>query len=87
MSETYLVECKESVFRETPLQAADFGGDPRLEFASRDHAETWVAELDRIRPGPGQLTVHAAHPNDKSEVDAYIVFQPDQGVWVPDSDA
>ena len=33
----------------------------------------------------GQLTLHTAHPADKSNVDADVVFQPVKGVRVPDS--
>lgn len=86
MTASYLVEIKPSVFRETPLSRADFdfdaADDPQLSFDSETDAETWVIELNREHPNPGQLTLHTAHPDDASNVDAYLVFHPAQGVWI-----
>lgn len=87
MPESYLVELKESVFRETPLTEEEFDDDLRIEFASKDDAETWVSDQNRSHSKLGELTLHTAHPNDKSNVDAYVVFKPVRGVWMPDPDA
>ncbi|MFB6233140.1 MAG: hypothetical protein ABEH61_02670 [Haloarculaceae archaeon] len=85
MPDSYLVELKDSVFRETPLGEADFEDDRQIEFPSVADAEEWVSEQNRTHSKLGALTLHTAHPNDKSAVDAYVVFRPSQGVWVPDS--
>jgi hypothetical protein len=85
MSENYCVALKESVFRETPLTEADFDGDLQLSFSSQAAAEEWVTEQNQTHSKMGQLTLHTAHPNDQSDVSAYVVFQPSNGVWVPDS--
>jgi len=85
MSDSYLVELKDSVFRETPLTEAEFDDDRQIEFPSETDAEEWVAARNRSHSAMGQLTLHAAHPNDTSTVDAYVVFRPSQGVWVVDS--
>ena len=87
MSGNYLVELKDSVFRETPLTEDEFDDDLRIELPSEDHAEAWVSEQNRSHSEMGTLTLHTAHPNDKSNVDAYVVFQPVHKVWVPDPDA
>ncbi|MFB6222884.1 MAG: hypothetical protein ABEH86_04320 [Haloarcula sp.] len=81
----YIVELKDSVFRETPLAEADFDEDRRLAFNSKADAEEWVAGQNRNHTNMGQLTLHTAHPADTSDVDAYVVFRPVNGVWVPDS--
>jgi hypothetical protein len=80
----YIVELKDSVFRETPLSEADFDEDRRLAFDSKADAEEWVTEQNRNHTRMGQLTLHTAHPADTSAVDAYVVFRPVNGVWVPD---
>jgi len=85
MSERYCIELKESVFRETTLTEAEFDDDLQLGFASESDAEAWVTEQNRHHSKMGELTLHSAHPNDTSDVDAYVVFQPVTGVWVPDS--
>ncbi|WP_273836262.1 hypothetical protein [Halococcus sp. PRR34] len=85
MSDNYLVELKASVFRETPLTEDEFDDDLRIEFPSEDHAEAWVSERNRSHSKMGDITLHTAHPNDSSTVDAYVVFQPVQKVWTPDS--
>jgi hypothetical protein len=85
MPESYLVELKDSIFRETPLTEDEFDDDRQIEFLSEDDAEEWVADQNRSHSELGELTLHTAHPNDTSDVDAYVVFQPRQGVWVPDS--
>lgn len=85
MADNYIVELKDSVFRETPLTEADFDENRRIVFASKADGEAWVTEQNRRHASMGQLTLHTAHPADKSDVDAYIVFQPVKGVWVPDS--
>ena len=85
MSDSYLVELKDSVFRETPLTEEEFDDDRQIDFSSAADAEEWVAVQNRSYSTMGQLTLHAAHPNDTSTVDAYVVFRPSQGVWVVDS--
>ena len=81
MSDGYLVELKDSVFRETPLTEDEF--DRQIEFSSEADAEEWVADQNPSHSEMGELTLHTAHPNDKSDVDAYVVFKP--GAWVVDS--
>ncbi|MEF8783838.1 MAG: hypothetical protein V5A39_13035 [Haloarculaceae archaeon] len=85
MADDYLVELKDSVFRETPLEETDFDEDRRITFSSEADAEAWVTEQNQEHANMGDLTLHTAHPADKSNVDAYLVFQPVKGVWVPDS--
>ena len=85
MADDYIVEFKDSVFRETPLEETDFDDDRRIVFSSEADAEAWVTERNQEHASMGQLTLHTAHPADKSVVDAYVVFQPVKGVWVPDS--
>lgn len=88
MTEPYIVALKPSVFRETPFSRADFEFDtdtePRLSFDSEADAESWVNELNQQHTSMGRLTLHTAHPNDKSNVAAYLVFYPAQGVWTVD---
>lgn len=86
MAERYLVELKDSVFRETPLNEDNFEDDRQLTFRSEDDAEEWIAEQNKSHSELGELSLHTAHPNDNSEVDAYVVFQPARGMWVPDPD-
>jgi len=81
----YIVKIKDSVFRETPLAETNFDEDGRFVFDSKADAEEWVIEQNREHTSRGQLTLHTAHPADTSDVDAYVVFQPVKGVWVPDS--
>jgi hypothetical protein len=81
----YIVELKDSVFRETPLAEGDFDDERRLAFDSKADAEAWVTEQNREHTSRRQLTLHTAHPADTSDVDAYVVFQPVKGVWVLDS--
>lgn len=85
MTDSYLVELKESVFRETPLTKEEFDDDLQIEFTSKDDAEAWISDQNRLHSELGELTLHTAHPNDKSTVDAYVVFRPTQGVWVTNS--
>lgn len=85
MSDSYLVELKDSVFRETPLTEDEFDDDRQIEFPSETDAEEWVAEQNRSHSKMGELTLHTAHPNDTSDMDAYVVFKPSQGVWVLES--
>jgi len=85
MSDSHLVELKDSVFRVTPLSEEEFDADRQIEFASEEDAEAWVADQNRSHSEMGELTLHTAHPNDTSDVDAYVVFRPTQGVWVADS--
>ena len=85
MTDTYLIELKDSVFRETPLTANEFDDNRQLEFPSDADAEEWVREQNRLHTDSNELTLHSAHPNDKSDVDAYVVFQP-KNVWRPDPD-
>jgi hypothetical protein len=84
MSEAHLVELKDSVFRETPLTEDEFDDGRQIEFPSEADAEEWVSDRNRLHSEMGELTLHTAHPDDKSDVDAYVVFQP-RGVWVPDA--
>ena len=86
MSETYLVALKDTVFQDTPLTENEFNDDRQIEFASEAAAEEWVAEKNNLHDNLGELTLHDAHPNDKSDVEAYVVFQP-KGGWVPDANA
>jgi hypothetical protein len=86
VSDTYLVELKDTVFQDTPLTEDEFSDDRQIEFPSEGAAEEWISEKNELHDNIGGLTLHAAHPNDKSDVEAYVVFQP-QGRWVPDSDA
>jgi len=84
MPDSYLIELKDSVFRETPLTEDEFDYDRQIEFPSEADAEEWVAEQNRSHSEEGELILHTAHPNDTSDVDAYVVFKPTQGVWVAD---
>lgn len=86
MSNSYLVELKDSVFRETPLTEDDFDDDRQIEFSSEADAEEWISDQNQLHSKMGELTLHTAHPNDKSDVDAYVVFQP-RGGWFPDPNA
>lgn len=61
----------------------EFDDDLRIEFPSEDDAEAWVPEQNRSHSEMRKLTLHTAHPNDKSNVDAYVVFQPIHKVWMP----
>lgn len=81
---TFRVAIKESVFRETPLEADEYEDDPELVFRSEEAARDWIDELDDPHSGTGRLTLHSAHPNDTSGVDAYLVYKPTGG-WVVDS--
>ena len=85
MTETYLVEAKNSVFSDTSLAEADFDTNCQREFPSEAAAEDWVTDQMNPHTNPGTLSLHTAHPNDTSDVDAYLVFRPSQGVWVADS--
>ena len=40
----YLVELKDSVDRETPLEETDFDGGCRIAFISKGDVEVWVTE-------------------------------------------
>ena len=85
MTDDYIVELKDSVFRETPLEETDFDENRRITFASKADAESWVTELNREHASMGKVTLHTAHPADTSNVDFYLVFQPVKAIWVPDS--
>ncbi|MHC3438886.1 hypothetical protein ACYJ1Y_12500 [Natrialbaceae archaeon A-gly3] len=74
---------KQSVFRETSLSAETYGEDPELVFDSEAKARTWIDERNDQLSGHGALTLHTAHPNDSSDVDAYLVYK-SQGVWTVD---
>ncbi len=86
MSDTYLVELKDTVFQDTPLTEEEFSDDRQIEFSSEADAEAWVSDKNKLHDNLGELTLHDAHPNDNSDVEAYVVFQP-KGGWVPDPDA
>lgn len=43
---------------------------PRREFADREAAERWAADLST---GDGHVWVAAAHPEDRGEVDCYLL--------------
>jgi len=47
-------------------------------------ASASAVSLGRSCPTVASLVVHTAHPNDNSNVDAYIVYKPSQGVWTHD---
>jgi len=79
----FRVAVKESVFEGTSLRNEEYGEDPELAFDSEEEAREWVADADELLSGPGTLTLHTAHPNDSSGVDAYLVFKPG-GVWTVD---
>lgn len=79
MSESYRVTVTESVLRETPLTEDGFGAALELRLTTKADAELWVDERNQSLPGLGQLTLHTAHPNDNSDVDAYLVFRPQSG--------
>jgi hypothetical protein len=79
MPDTYRVSIKQSVFRSTGLSEEEYG-DSVLSFQDESAAEAWVAEMNEELPGYGQLVLHTAHPNDKSGVDAYLIYK-DQPVW------
>lgn len=81
---TYSVAIKKSVFRDTPLDRDDFGEDPRLAFESETEAEEWIEARNDELPVAIRLNLHTAHPNDASDVDAYLVSRP-KGAWTPDS--
>ncbi|WP_138005497.1 hypothetical protein [Halalkalirubrum salinum] len=81
----YLVELKDSVFREIPLAEGDFTEYRQIAFDSKADAEAWVTEQNCEHERVGELTLHTAHPANMSDVDTYVVFQPGNGVWVPDS--
>ena len=68
-----------------PFAETDFDEDRRIAFDSKADAEAWVTKRNQEHASMGELTLHTAHPADKSAVDAYVVFQPVKGVWVPDS--
>lgn len=89
MSESYLVEVKQSVFIETSLTPADFDPvsnlsptedfDERIlmNFTSYEDAKSWVGTLrPELSHRAGRLTIHAAHSEDESQVDAYLLFTP-----------
>jgi hypothetical protein len=84
MNRPYRVAIKESVFRETSLSVDEFDDDPTLAFDSKAAAQEWVDEQNDRLPGPGTLNLHKAHPNDSSDVDAYLVSRPGR-VWTFDS--
>jgi len=86
MSESYLVELKDTVFQDTPLTEDEFSDDRQIEFSSEADAEAWVSAKNKLHDNLGELTLHAAHPNDNSDVEAYVVFKP-KGRWVLDPDA
>lgn len=56
MADNYIVELKDSVFRETPLTEADFDENRRIVFASKADGEAWVTEQNRRHASMGQLT-------------------------------
>jgi hypothetical protein len=90
MPESYLVEVKPSVFAETSLTESDFDAvsnmslsagevddNIRMEFLSRDGAEEWIEQLHpESKSRRGSLLLRRSHGNDESDVDAYLVFQP-----------
>ncbi len=49
----YIVELKDSVFRETPLTEGDFDDERRLAFDSKADAEEWVTEQNREHTSRG----------------------------------
>lgn len=80
MSSTYRTSVKDSVVRNTPLTEEDIGDDRHLEFTSKARAEDWIEKQNRSVPCLGRLTLRRAHPEDGSDVDAYVVFQPATGL-------
>jgi len=49
----YIVELRDSVFRETPLAEANFDDKRRLVSDSKADAEEWVAEQNREHASKG----------------------------------
>ncbi|MFA1609870.1 hypothetical protein [Halobellus rubicundus] len=89
MSESYLVEVKKSVLVETSLTPKDFDPvsnltltddfDERIlmEFTSPDDAREWINTLNpKLSHRVGRLSIYDTHPQDESEVDAYLRFSP-----------
>ncbi|WP_330630869.1 hypothetical protein [Halocatena halophila] len=88
MTESFVVELKPSVFRETAFTRSDFElpatDPPRRTFETPTAADQWANELNERHQDMGQLSIHTPHPNDTSDVDAYLVFHPAQGLWHSD---
>jgi hypothetical protein len=82
MTENSQITIKQSVFDAIGLSEEKYA-DETFTFESETAAEEWVANLDDEHSQPGSLTLHSAHPNDKSVVDAYLIFDP-ADVWTVD---
>ena len=83
ISTNYLVELKDTVFEDTPLIEDEFSDDRQIEFPSETAAQEWVSEKNQLHNNLSEIIFHAVHSHDTSDVDAYMVFQP-QGRWGPD---
>lgn len=88
----FLIAVKPTVFSETSLTKDDIDeqqnpviysqnvvdDELHIEFTSKQGAEKlvedWNRSLDAIRRG--KLIIRRPHSSDKSEVDAYLTFQP-----------
>lgn len=82
MTSDYRVSVKDSVFRKTGLSRNEYE-ESVLTFDSKADAQAWIDEQNDLFSVPGGLTLHTAHPNDNSGVDAYLVFR-ESGVWTVD---
>lgn len=82
MTESFQIPIKQSVFDAIDLSEEKYANE-RFTFESELAAEEWVTDLDDEHSQPGSLTLHSAHPNDKSDVDAYLIFDP-ATVWTID---
>jgi hypothetical protein len=82
MAEGFQITIKQSVFDAIGLSEQKYAEEIFI-FESETAAEEWVADLEDEHSQPGSLTLHSAHPNDKSDVDAYLIFDP-ATVWTVD---
>lgn len=82
MAESFQITIKQSVFDAIGLSEEKYA-DEIFTFDSETAAEEWVAALDDEHSRQGSLTLHSAHPNDKSDVNAYLIFDP-ATVWTVD---
>jgi len=82
MTESFTITIKQSVFDATGLSEEKYANET-FSFESEAAAEEWVADIDAAHSQQGSLILHSAHPNDNSDVDAYLIFDP-AAVWTVD---
>lgn len=82
MTDTFHVTIKQSVFESTGLNPEKYA-DKLFSFESKTAAQEWVDDLDNSHAQQGSLILHSAHPNDTSDADAYLIFDP-ATVWTVD---